>query len=566
MQARTGFSRWGNDRSGNVATLLALIAPVGIALGAIAVDSASLYQQRREAQALADLAAITAAAHIDRPEAAAMAALRDNGIGRISVIRGGRVAGIDTGGAGVPVTLRVEPGRYIGEPGTAVVERFVEGARPYDAVRVTLTRSGTQYFSAAMQPPPRIETSAVANAPAQAAFSIGSRLLGLDGGLLNAVLSGLTGSQVSLSLMDYQALAGADIDVFSFSEALATELRLDAATYGDVGEAEATLGQIASVIAELEGTKRTAAAAAKLFGRATAGAQTRIRIDRLVSLGRAAGLPIGHPPAGMGASVSALDMLGAGAALATGSRQVELDLAANLPGLMSATVELAIGEPPQSSPWFTLGQTGDVVRTAQTRLKIVAELKGPGGLLGSSIKVPLYFELAHAEGRLTDIACSGKTRVAVSARPGVAALRLAEVGALDDFSRDPAFSPAQLVLLPAVSVTGGASATIANVAATALAFSENDIATRAIKSVSTKNLTRSLTRSLLDNPRLEAKVSGLGAVSATAVTKAVGNLLDNATPAIDQLLDGVLQALGVRLGEADIRVTGVRCGRSVLVQ
>ena len=195
MKLHASLRRWLSDRSANVATLSALMAPVAIVLGAVAVDSASLYQQRREAQALADLAAITAAANIDQAETAAIAALRDNGIGRISLIRGGRVAGVDTGGAGDPMSLMVLLGRYKGDPGTAVVERFVAGSKPYDAVKVTLTRSGTQYFSASFQAPPTIETTAVANAPAEAAFSIGSRLLRLNGGLLNALLSGLTGSK-----------------------------------------------------------------------------------------------------------------------------------------------------------------------------------------------------------------------------------------------------------------------------------------------------------------------------------------------------------------------------------
>lgn len=69
-------------RSGNVATMTALVAPVGLILAAVAVDSASLYYERREAQALTDLAAITAAAHIDKAGEAVAATLKDNGVGR----------------------------------------------------------------------------------------------------------------------------------------------------------------------------------------------------------------------------------------------------------------------------------------------------------------------------------------------------------------------------------------------------------------------------------------------------------------------------------------------------
>jgi uncharacterized membrane protein len=38
------------------------------------------------------------------------------------------------------------------------------------------------------------------------------------------------------------------------------------------------------------------------------------------------------------------------------------------------------------------------------------------------------------------------------------------------------------------------------------------------------------------------------------------------TPALDKLLYNLLSLLGVSLGQADVRVTGATCGRSVLVQ
>ncbi|EHH10083.1 hypothetical protein MEA186_20709, partial [Mesorhizobium amorphae CCNWGS0123] len=89
------------------------------------------------------------------------------------------------------------------------------------------------------------------------------------------------------------------------------------------------------------------------------------------------------------------------------------------------------------------------------------------------------------------------------------------------------------------------------------------------KTVSTKNLTQSLTTSLVNNLSLSVSALGLGIdVSALlgTVKPAVVTLLNGVTAPVDDLVSNTLAALGVHVGEADIRVTGATCGRSVLVQ
>ena len=51
-----------------------------------------------------------------------------------------------------------------------------------------------------------------------------------------------------------------------------------------------------------------------------------------------------------------------------------------------------------------------------------------------------------------------------------------------------------------------------------------------------------------------------------AITAALASTLTTVTAPIDELLYNLLLVVGVRIGEADIRVTGVRCQRPVLVQ
>src|SRR5690606_8788074 len=71
MMGRLSFSlhratRVLRDTSGQFALMTAIIAPVAITLAAFAVDAGSLYVEKRQAQALVDLAAITAAANLGK--------------------------------------------------------------------------------------------------------------------------------------------------------------------------------------------------------------------------------------------------------------------------------------------------------------------------------------------------------------------------------------------------------------------------------------------------------------------------------------------------------------------
>ena len=90
-----------------------------------------------------------------------------------------------------------------------------------------------------------------------------------------------------------------------------------------------------------------------------------------------------------------------------------------------------------------------------------------------------------------------------------------------------------------------------------------------IKSVDFDPVTRvagALARSLLSDLRLQASVAGLSLGLGDATKAALGALLAQTAPAIDEALDGLLALLGLRIGEADVRVTSVSCGRPALVQ
>ena len=73
------------DRSANFAVMTALCTPVALALTAFAVDEGSLYNERRAAQSIVDLAAITAASNITNAQQAVLTTLADNGITSVAV-------------------------------------------------------------------------------------------------------------------------------------------------------------------------------------------------------------------------------------------------------------------------------------------------------------------------------------------------------------------------------------------------------------------------------------------------------------------------------------------------
>lgn len=574
------------ERSGQFAVMTAIMMPVALTLAAVAVDTGSLYLEKRRAQGLADLAAITAAANLDKADEAVRLVLADNGVPQTAigvVDASGRTqwrSGPDVDVARHSAVLA--RGRYVASPEIGPAERFTPdppaSAGAVNAVRVTFRTTGTRHFAGALIPPPKIAVAATAATTVQAAFSVGSRLVKLEDGLANALLRGLTGSSISLSAMDYNALLGAEISLLSFLDALAIELGLTAASYSQVLDADVTLGQVGWAIAAAGGIGDTAKAAAQKLGAQAGGAKApTFPLSRLVGLD---GDTVRATVQQVGAEVGVMELVMMSAILAGKGRQVGLDLGASVPGLLSVSVDLAVGEPPQQSSWFTIGGGGEVVRTAQTRLRLIAEIgnhNALAGLLGARIRIPLYLELAYAEAKLKNVSCpTGRpdsVRVKIDARPGVANLYLAEVdpSKIVDFANPAPRSPAKLIHLAIVSVTGQAQAEIAAMAYKELTFTADDIADGTVKQVSTRTIVSSLTQSLFSSLQLEVKVElgllGIPLLSLPSnVTSLLGQTVGAAAPALDLVLGALLNALGLSLGQADIRVHGAACGRAVLVQ
>ncbi|MER9652445.1 hypothetical protein NKJ26_02870 [Mesorhizobium sp. M0152] len=567
-----------DDRKANFAVMTALSAPVALALAAVAIDEASIYGERREAQAMVDLAAITAASNITKIQTAVVTTLTDNGMPGVVVQNSGQTIAPAVGKTVVSVT----PGRYATSTAN-VSQRFQAGVTPYNAVHVTLKKIPARYFASSLIPSPIIGTEATASMTPEATFSVGSRLASVNGGILNALLNGLLGSNISLSVMDYNSLIAADVSVFSFVDALAIQLSLTGVSYSDVLASKATVGQIATAMANVPGLGNTAKIALQTI--ATKSTSTvKIPLSHLIGLGSAGSLGLGQRPAGLGVDASAMGMLMAAAGLANGSKQIDLGLSTGIPGVLSTTLAIAVGEPPQSSPWLAVGEVGTIVRTAQTRIKLVVKIGGGnssigGGITLVSVSLPLHVEVAYAEAKLTDISCPtgpDSIKVSIATRPGIVEGHLGDSSSAGfaDFTNKETFSNTEiagvkLLLIPLLSVVGSAAFDMANNTPTTLTFNKADIDAKTIRTAYTQNFTQSLTTSLVSDLSLTANLLGLplnldsllGFVKPPVVA-----LLNGVAAPVDALLADLLATLGVRLGEADVRVTGAICGRSVLVQ
>lgn len=157
--------------------------------------------------------------------------------------------------------------------------------------------------------------------------------------------------------MDYNSLLSADVNVLSFLDQLAIKLNLTGVSYSDVLGSKATIGQILSALASVPGLDSRSQLALQTLA---AGATNLIKIplNALVDLGNVGRLGLGQRPAGLTVDAGLFNMVSAAAGLANGNKQIDLGAAVNIPGVLKISILLAVGEPPQSSPWFRVGQKG----------------------------------------------------------------------------------------------------------------------------------------------------------------------------------------------------------------
>lgn len=543
------------DTGGSVSMMMAMSFITLLGAAALAVDVGSLFLQSRKLQGIADLAAISAARDVGRATTAAQATAAENGWGR-------------------PLNVQVALGRYDPDPALAPSARFQTGGSNPSAARVTVSGEAELYFGRLLLNRDTITLTRRATAARadMASFSIGTRLASLQGGIANQLLSGLTGSTVSLSVMDYNALAGAKVDLFKYSDLLRLNANLEAASYDKVLGTDISTGKALRILGDLlqgSGDIQAASAARKLA--VAAGDGKKIKLDALLDLG-----PYGaqdHVAGGSGAKIelAAQDLANALVVLADEGRQVKLDLGASVPGVTDVDVWLAIGERPNNSPWLTVDRDGQVVvRTAQTRLYLKAQALSVLGLLGAQpITLPVLVEAASGEAKLASMECPASLSAqaaTLSVRPSVGRIVIGEIDTakLNNFKQNLTVSRAKIADLLLVKATAKADVQIGGQTWKTARFTRADIQAGTIKTVATDDIAKATVSSLLGNLDLDVDILGIG-LGLGPITSALSGTLGATAAPLDGVLNALTGLLGVRLGEADVQLNGLRCRDAALV-
>jgi uncharacterized membrane protein len=558
---RRALRRLRRERRASVSVLVAVCSVVLLGFLGLVIDLGDLNDAHRQVQGTADLAAVAAASNLTAPTAAANAVALANGYGAAAV-------------------TAVVTGTYTPNPRTPITQRFAPSSTNVNAVQVTMNASQSFFLSGIYNLAGRGPTASSAAVGAQAtavnvvqgSFTVGSALASFNGGIINGVLGGMFNSNISLSVADYQALIGGQIDLFQFANALATELNVTAGTYSQLLSGSVTVGQFVQAL-QIAGAASSASTALADLTTALGSDTQTINLSQLLNLGDFMNNQIGTAT-GMTAAISASQLVSLAGQLAGGGRQIAINLATGIPGIAGVTGLMTVGEPPVGTTMITVGNAGASVHTAQVRLLLTVTLGST--LLGATVQLPLYLELASATASLTSISCNvldtTNASVTLAVTPSLASLWIGSVSApaMANFSAEPSPAPAPLVTLSVlglgtVTVNGFASARISNLQPTTLMFNNADIQSDLMQATDTQDYFASLFATALGQLQLSATMLGL-AVAVPNAASQLGNILAAASGPADQLVTDLLQSLGIGLGVADAWVGGLRCAPAVLAQ
>lgn len=528
------------DRRGGVTLILAGSLFMLAGAATVAVDLGSVYLARRQLQGVADAAALAAA---DGGRSAAEQLIGQSGVNGIAL------AALDTGS-------------YTADPSVPVEQRFRVDDPAGGAMRVELRRRTPLFFGRLLVGRDGIDLSARATAARAdaAAFSLGTSLASLSGGLPNMLLSNLAGTELNLSVMDYNGLVSANLDLLGMADALRVRTGRNDDAYGALFDREIPLSDIVGAMADSAGNSAAANTLLALAGRLPG---RSVRLSDIIDLGpmRGAASASGQP----NVLLDAFSMLRMVLSPPSGT-SIPMDLRVTVPGLSSTRLMLVTGEGQTRSPLLSVTASRDVVlRTAQTRLYLESSVATVlSGI--ASVRIPLYVELAAAEARLSDIQCgeNGGVTLAVTPSVGSAILGDVDVNALTNFSFPANPRPALLAQTLGTRMTGYANISLGGTQTHNVHFSPAEISAQQAKTVSTRDLTRGIAASLAGQTQVQVSLLGL-TVSNSPLSPLVGAVLGTTAPLLDGIINSVTATLGVRVGSAEVRVHQRRCGMAAIV-
>lgn len=369
---------WKYKQSGAVVVMVAGFMFLAVSFMALSVDTGRLYLDKRNLQRLADTAALEAAKHSTDCATATTTA-------RASTARHQFVHGQNDQAVNVSCGVLGSTGGIRG---------MVEDASDASVIRVVVSETvpaslimggvfGNNILISA-------EAMASKRGTALAALTIRSTLLGVsvtnnpEANRLNAMLSGLLGSNVDLTVGAWNGLLHTDINLFQYLSALAVNLGLSAGDVDQVLHTNVSAGQLIQaaidVIETQTGTPQTtinalnAIVAMDAINVAAATSPNTLKLHRLLSLD-----PEGDYT-GAVMNLQLFQLVQGIVQLANRDNAAIANVPISVPGVGTVDLRLKVIEPPVFSavadPNKALsGQTAPIrVRTAQVRLLVSVSL------------------------------------------------------------------------------------------------------------------------------------------------------------------------------------------------
>jgi uncharacterized membrane protein len=561
---------------GSAAIVVAIFLSLAMAvLGALDVGNA--FFARRSLQRIADLAALAGAQTMEDDCAAPTATARANAAAN----------GFSATAPGQSLT--VVCGRWDTASNAAPSYFAGTNASPLNAVQVRAVRTVPYFF---LGPSRQIGATATAQATNLGAFTIGTTLAQLQGGVVNGLLNGLLGANLDLSLASYRSLAGARIKLGDLMAALGVDT-VDAllATQVDAAELANLLLSALSHTSVADANLQTDLATLQAI--AASGLSTSVKVP-LGATDTTPGLlsvNLAHTQSAVGATISPFDALVVAAEIAKAG-QAPTDIAAGLAlGTLQTTLKVQVLQPPV----LALGEAGmnpatqtwrTQARTAQVRLYLNIGLGAVTlpfvGTVGANL--PLSLEVAPGQAWLEAAHCAASAAASnstIGATPGLANVCIGD--APSNPSASQPFSctrPATLIQVSNLIVVKANAALPGLVpAGDSATFEFDGIAGNAddYQSANANAVGSALANALSG---LAATLAQPGALSVTLLGGALGlplgpvvsalvaflaPALTLVTEDVDAALVPLLQLLGVQVGVATIHDLSLTCGVSKLV-
>jgi len=456
----TRRSRWRRDGDERGATFVLTAICMTLLLwgGAMGVDIGFTVTSSREAQALADTAALDMARYINLADSQKIANYSSYINGKLANVQSDNNAGNVTFTAKGEYWSTTAPVGWT-IPKTGCYEQSPPLAIPCTAVLVTATQSVPHIFVGGSS---SVTRSALAAVTPEDGFSVGSYLASLtsqQSGVLNAILSTL-GTSVGLSAASYAGLANSYVTVQQLITASSGAL-----TPSNILTASLPASSWLSILTTATGTQQMATNCSATPTPSVCVANTALKalsfggasvtLCQLVTInGPNCGTYL--PQTALSASLNVLQTLTTEAELANGANAINVQLALGITGVGASTLTLQVVSPPQ----LAYGPVG----TTATSGQVNGDLTLSGGSLPGTLDIPLTG--AQGTATLRGVSCSQTnnsfTSVAIAAS-GTTASAAVTLGGASLGTLTIGGAPSTGIAFPATYIPPTASTMQANV-------------------------------------------------------------------------------------------------------